>query len=153
MHRVLILAQLPPAAALRDPLGDSGGCVISLTPWLSEQLDAADISSRPASDYAETDDWEDIHAELWSALAGQGGGVPPSMPAWLHDWSHFLVDELRADLYWARVAKRIVELESPMELMIQRVSSQDGPAGGLLALTAAFDLLGQRWSYWEPRQA
>src|SRR5262249_41520297 len=151
MRRVVILAQLPHAAA-RCALGDSDGCVISLTPWLFEQLNNAEIASRPASDYAERDDWEDIHAELWRVLAGQAGDVPRSMPAWLHDWSHFLVDELRADLYWARVAQRIVDLESPTELLIQRISPHDAPAGGLSALTAAFDLLGQRWSYWEPQR-
>jgi|SRR6185369_9989460 len=150
MRRVVILAQLPDPSALRGALGDSDGCVISLTAWLSEQLDDADITSRPVSDYVEIEDWEDFHAELWRALAGQAGSAPPSIPPWLHDWSHFLVDELRADFYWARVAQRIVELEAPMELMIQRVSPQDGSAGGLSALAAAFDLLGQRWSYWEP---
>jgi hypothetical protein len=152
MRRVVILAELPDRAFLRGALGDSDGCVISLTPWLSEQLDEADISSRLVSDYADTEGWEDIHAELWRALAGQAGGVAPSLPPWLHDWSHFLIDELRTDLYWARVAKRIVDLDSPTELMIQRVSPQNGPAEGLSALAGAFDLLGQRWSYWEPQR-
>ena len=150
MRRVVILAQVPDAAVLRATLGKSDACVISLTPRLSEQLDDAEILSRPVSDYIDDDGWEDTHAELWRTLSGQGGDLPPALPPWLHDWSHFLVDELRADLFWAHVAKRIVEMESPMELMVQRVSAQDGPAGGLSALAAAFDLLGHGWSYWEP---
>jgi hypothetical protein len=152
MRRVLVLGEMPPIAALHgEAIGGADCTVVSVSPWLDEQLDEAGVASRPAARYAVLADWDAIHARLARVLA-PGGRAAIARAPWWDDWSHFLADEARGDLYWAHVARRIVERECPARLFLQRVAAHAGAAGSLAALAAAFTMVGQPWTYWEPRQ-
>ena len=150
MRQLLILGTLPPLAR-RAALGGDWR-VVSTTPWLSAQLDAAGIRHLRTRDYCPPPRWPRLHAATVRRLAGlaRRAAAPPD-PAWLNDWSHLLVDELAPALFWADAARRLLRTQRPRAVHVQRVGAHPS-AAAVAALAAGFAALGHPCSAWPARR-
>lgn len=150
MRELLILGTLPRARrAQLAALGD-GWCVVSTSPWLSAQLDAAGIRHRRPRDYCPPPSWPPRHAATARRLArlARRGPVRPE-PAWLDDWSHLLVDELAPSLFWAAAARRLSGDERPRAIHVQRLGAHPA-AAAVAGLARGFAALGWTCHIWTP---
>lgn len=147
MRQVLILATPPDPADMPG----AGWRVVSTSPWLSARLDAAGVDHRRAVDYGPPTDWQALHADAAGCLAAlaRRGAAPPDA-AWLDDWSHLLVDELRVPLFWYRVARGLLRAERPRAIHVQRFDPSSGASAAMAALTLAFETLGRPCLPWPP---
>ena len=147
MRHVLILGT-PPDIAI--PPGRDWR-VVSTSPWLSAQLDAAGVRHRRAEDYGGPTTWEALHGAAAGSLAGLARGSRRSPEAaWLDDWSHLLADELGVPLFWFAMARGLLRVERPRAIHAQRVAPSSGAAGAVSALTTALETLGRRLTIWPP---
>ena len=150
MRQLLILGTLP---AARRPqlaaLGD-GWCLVSTSPWLSAQLDAAGLRHRRPCDYCPPASWPRRHAATARRLARLARSTPvPPDPAWLDDWSHLLVDELGPSLFWADAARRLLADGRPRAVHAQRLGAHPA-AAAVDALARGFAALGWACTAWPP---
>ena len=141
MKRVLILGCAPDASGNAWTLPPD--CVlISASPAVSELLAETERRYTEAIDYV-AGGWDAIHERIdraarWSDRA-----------PWLDDWSHLIADTVRVDFFWAEVARRIVEVERPAVVLVQRPIESHPCGESLGTIAAALELLGAAFEWFE----
>lgn len=149
MPDILVLGVLP-AAPRRAALARAPAYrVVSTSPWLAAQLRQAGVPHRAAESYATTRTWEALHAAAARRLRDlhrRGGAAADE--AWLDDWSHLLVEDLRDQAFWDLVARGVAARERPRRVYVQRVAPPCAAAGAVATLREALAALGlpcRRW--------
>ncbi len=153
MRRLLILSVVPKWRAWQDDprMTDRHCRRISTSPQLSSVLTAKGIPHRNLGDYCALTGWDEIHAVVTRQLHKLAVASSPRLHAtWLDDWSHLIVDEVRNDVFWGELAKRLLRKERPKEVWLQRVASSHPAAPQITVLTRELTLRGMPPRSWVP---
>jgi len=149
MRRVLILGYVDDAVSrLGDACAGPTDCrLIGLSPAISECLRERRLPHVSVLEYVGSTEWEAIHEEIGRVLQGLSANVRDVN--WLDDWSHLIVDEARALVFWSQVARRILDVEHPAEVFIQKPLESHSSHHALISIASAYRLLGQQVESWQ----